>query len=103
MEDILVTVNRLHRPTLLVQTARHGLQDYCRTRHLRRVLKSDSLPRPGEAILRLLEIESHQDELRRAERAEYSFAGHIETLIALMCEARDLRAIRRARQRQTVN
>lgn len=99
MEDVLTLLGRLQRPHLLVQTARHGLRDYSRTRHLKRVLKSETLPRPTEAILRLMEVEALMDIQRKEERAEYSFARHIEVLIALMAEARDLQGIRKARAR----
>lgn len=99
MEDILTMIGRLKRPHLLVQTARHGIEDYSRPRHLRRLLKTETLPRHADAIMRLMQLEAEHNDLRLAERADYAFARHIEILIALMCEARDLKAARRSRGR----
>jgi len=72
-------ISRLKRPTLLVRTARHGVQDYNRVVHLRRLLKTEVLPGPGQA-------------LRVAKRSEYSVARHVEMIVAMMCEARILKA-----------
>lgn len=92
MEDILTQISRLNRPTLLVDTARHGIDDYNRVVHLRRLLKTDNLPSPGAAIHALMEVESMVEAQRIDARAEYSVARHVELLVALMCEARILKA-----------
>jgi len=92
MEDVLSIVSRLKRPTLLVRTARHGLDSYNRVVHLRRLLKTDTLPGPAQAILKLLELEESVNTLRTAARAEYTVAQHVELIVALMCEARILKA-----------
>lgn len=92
MLDILTQVKALKRPSLLVRTARHGIEDYNRAVHLRRLLKSDVLPRPGQAIMKLMELETVIDAQRIAKRAEYTVAHHIEILVALMCEANALRS-----------
>ena len=99
MEDILTIVSRLKRPTLLVRTARHGIEDYNRLVHLRRLLKSEALPGPGQAIVKLLELEATVNEQRLAERAEYSVARHVEVMVALMCETRIFKASAAARKR----
>ncbi|WP_044043674.1 DUF6477 family protein [Octadecabacter antarcticus] len=92
MEDVLTMISRLKRPTLLVRTARHGVQDYNRVVHLRRLLKTEVLPGPGQAIVRLMELEAVSDQLRAAKRSEYSVARHVEMIVAMMCEARILKA-----------
>lgn len=92
MLDILGQIARLQRPKLLVQAARFGVDDYVRHRHLTRILRSASLPRSGPAIMRLLEIEAAHDERRLAQAADYGIAAHLEVLVALMGEARLLRA-----------
>lgn len=92
MEDVLTQVTRLKRPMLLVRTARHGLEDYNRVHHLRRLLRTEVLPGPAQAIMRLMEAEFGVNELRLGKRAEYSVARHIELIVALMCEARILKA-----------
>ncbi|NBD28880.1 MAG: hypothetical protein GVY31_02435 [Alphaproteobacteria bacterium] len=101
MEDVLTRVSRLERPQILVQTARHGLTDYCRTRHLKRVLHTETPPRVTEAVLRLLDLEAVMDLQRQEDRAAYSIARHVEVLIALMSEAASLRAIRKSRRRHS--
>lgn len=82
----------LNRPRLLVQAARFGAADYSRTVHLARILGHPAPPRPGTAILALLEREAEIEERRLAAAADYSVARHVELLIALMGEARFLRA-----------
>jgi hypothetical protein len=99
MEDVLTMLSRLKRPTLLIRTARHGLQDYNRIVHLRRLLKTEALPGPGQAIVRLMELEAVVDQLRVAKRAEYSVARHIEMIVAMMCEARILKVSNASRER----
>jgi len=95
MQDVLSRVTTLNRPHLLVRAARFGLDDYSRSAHLPRLLGSISLPRSGEAILRLLEIEAVLEDRRVARTADYSVARHVEVLIAIMAEARLLRATAR--------
>ena len=92
MEDVLTQITRLKRPTLLVCTARHGIEDYNRLIHLRRLLKTDNLPSPGKAVVKLMELEKILNDQRVDKRAEYSVARHIELIVALMCEARILKA-----------
>lgn len=99
MEDVLTMVSRLNRPTLLVRTARLGIEEYNRVVHLRRLLKCESVPGPGQAIVRLMELEAVADAQRLAERAEYSVARHVELIVALMCEARILKASKASRER----
>jgi hypothetical protein len=98
MQDILSRVEGLKRPPLLVRAARFGLDDYNREGQLPRLLHTLAPPpRAGEAILRLLDIEADLEERRIARAADYSVARHIEVIIALMAEARLLRAIVRPR------
>ncbi len=99
MEDILTLISRLKRPSLLVRTARHGVEDYSRTVHLRRILKTETLPGPGQAIVKLMELEAVADAQRVSKRAEYSVARHVEILVAIMCEARILKGLSSARKR----
>lgn len=92
MFDILGIVAQLRRPSLLVRTARIGMNEYCRERHLQRILRTANLPRHGEALMKLVDLETDLDSLRRAGRAEYSYARHIDVLIAIMGETALLRA-----------
>jgi hypothetical protein len=92
MQDILGIIGSLNRPRLLVQAARFGVDDYVRTSTLPRLLGQIVLPRSGETILRLIEIEADLDEARRGHASDYSIARHVEVLIALMGEARLFKA-----------
>ena len=93
MKDLQAMISGLRRPKLLVRAARFGVDEYNRTRHLGRILRSEALPRTGPAILRLLEVEATLEDRRVAGTADYSAARHVEVLIALMGEARILRAM----------
>jgi len=92
MLDIFGMVAALNRPSLLVRTARFGVDEYKRSIHLPRILRSPSLPKCAEALVKLLELERRMNDHRLAARAEYSISKHVEVLIAIMAEARDLRA-----------
>ncbi|MFW2541662.1 DUF6477 family protein [Primorskyibacter sp. 2E107] len=91
MKDILGLLNDLRRPRLLIRTARIGVQDYRREVQLGRILGITALPRPGQAVMKLMELEMDIDERRRQDDATYSVTRHIEVLCALMGEARLLR------------
>jgi hypothetical protein len=92
MQDILSLVASLKRPRLLVQAARFGVDGYDRRAVLPRVLRTMALPRSGEAIVRLVDVEAEFNSKRVQATADYSVARHVELLIALMGEARLLRA-----------
>lgn len=92
MQDVLSYLSQLNRPRLLVRAARIGAQDYRRDTHLPRLLGQARLPKSGEALLRLSEIETQLNEKRRADDAGYSIARHIDILIAIVAEARILSA-----------
>lgn len=88
MQDIRTMLSQIRRPRLLVSAARHGLDDYNRSKHLKRILNVQSLPSPGEAAIRLMEMEAIHNESRHDDAGNYSISRHIDLLIALMGEAR---------------
>lgn len=88
MKDLLGILNDLRRPKLLIRAARIGVQDYRRSSSLNRILGQGQMPRPGEAVMRLIEIEADIDEQRRTADASYSVTRHVEVLTAMMGEAR---------------
>ncbi|GAA4217378.1 hypothetical protein GGQ68_003150 [Sagittula marina] len=88
MKDLLGILNDLRRPKLLIRAARIGVQDYRRSSCLNRILGQGQTPRPGEAVMRLIEIEADIDEQRRTADASYSVTRHVEVLTAMMGEAR---------------
>ncbi|CUH62530.1 hypothetical protein TG4357_00161 [Thalassovita gelatinovora] len=91
MTDQLDLLSHLRRPALLIRAARHGVTQYNRNLHLRRLLLTASLPTNGPALTLLMDIEDDLDHQRKEDRASYSCARHIEVLIAMMGEARLLR------------
>ena len=95
MLDINTLVSQLRRPRLLVRAARFGVDDYDRERDLPRVLKTDSVPRPGDAIMQLMGVEAELDDQRASKDALYTVGAHIDTLTAIMGEARILQATTR--------
>ena len=95
MLDISARIAQLRRPSLLIKTARFGLDEYTRDVHLRRILKTDSIPRPAPAVMQLLDVESAINTARIEKQATYSVARHVDVMIALMAEAQILRATTR--------
>jgi len=91
MKDILGMLATLRRPRLLIRAARIGAQDYRRD-HLRSLLGYEALPRSGPALVRLIEMEASLEDNRREADARYSVARHVQVLVAMMGEARILRA-----------
>ena len=96
MQDLLGMIAGLNRPRLLVRAARFGIDDYNRSIHLPRLLGPGYLPRTGESIVRLIDIEADINDRRVGAAADYSIARHVAVLIALMGEARLLRAMTRS-------
>jgi len=92
MQDLLSMLNTLHRPRLLMRAARIGAEDYSRTVHLPRLLGYGMLPRHGAALVKLMEIEAELEEKRVTSDAGYSLVGHVDVLVAMVGEARVLRA-----------
>ena len=92
MSELQQLVTPLKRPGLLVRAARHGLNDYDRDRHLRRILRADRTPSPVVAARQLIDLEQSHEDRRQSADASYSVQRHIEALCALMGEARLLRA-----------
>ncbi|MCH2093816.1 MAG: DUF6477 family protein [Rhodobacteraceae bacterium] len=87
----LGTLEKLNRPRLLIRTARLGLKDYCRNRHLPAVLGMGSCKGGNKVLSTLVELEAEANALRVEQHATYSIRRHIELLIALMAEVRILR------------
>ena len=94
MLDLFSIIAMLERPRLLVDAARRGVGGYDRRMHLGRII--GAVPRHGEAILKLLEIEGALDSGRRAGEGHYEPSRHVEVLIALLGEVRHLRDTRPA-------
>lgn len=92
MKDMLSLLTSLRRPRLLIRAARAGVPEYQRDQHLKRHLGYGPLPRSGAALMRLIEMESELNRLRRSSDAAYSLVKHVDILIAMMGEARLLRA-----------
>lgn len=87
MQDVLSRLRQLNRPRLLVRAARIGVQSYRRERDLRPLLGFGNLPRPVQALTRLIELEQIANARRRSGDATYVLTSHVALLIALMGEA----------------
>lgn len=92
MQDLLTRLSHLRRPRLLIRAARIAAQDYRRDVRLPRLLGYGVMPKIGEAVLRLMEMEAEMNEKRETGDASYSIAGHVEVLTALMGESQFLRS-----------
>jgi hypothetical protein len=92
MQDILSTLDALRRPPLLIRAARIGVVEYNRAVHLPRHLGHATAPRPRDALLRLMDIEAGLERDRTERATGYRAARHVEVLIAILGEARLLRA-----------
>ena len=92
MQDVLTMMSKLTRPRLLIRAARIGADDYRRDKHLQRVLGYGRSLRNAEALLKLMEIEVGVNQMRDDGDASYSLVLHVDILIAMMGEARILRA-----------
>lgn len=92
MLDLQTRIATLKRPALLARAAGFGVDDYRRETHLRRILDGDRLPRHAEAIIRLLDLEAEMNAMRKTRSGHYRPALHLELLIAILGEARLMRA-----------
>lgn len=92
MLDIQTLVAQLTRPRLLVRAARFGIDEFRRDRDLPRLLKCEKVPRSGDAIMQLMDVESELNVQMRQKAPEYTVARHIDVLTAIMSEARTLAA-----------
>lgn len=105
MQDVLSILAQIQRPKLLMRAARIGAVDYRRDRHLARILGVNRLPRSGEALLRLAELENMKNESRLERSGTYDLSSHVEIMIAIVAEARILQekgATQQAAPSQTV-
>jgi len=92
MNDLLTSMAALRRPRLLIRAARFGLMEKRRGTHLPRHLRIGALPRSGPALMQLMDLEQMLEHQRKRRDAGYSAARHVDILIAMMGEARLLRA-----------
>jgi len=92
MKDIYSILATLHRPRLLMRAERFGAQEYRRTSHLPRLLGYGTVPRHGDALMRLIDMEIELERQRVAQEAAYRVVSHVDVLIAIVAEARLLRA-----------
>ncbi|MEL7212061.1 MAG: DUF6477 family protein [Pseudomonadota bacterium] len=94
MTDILARLECLRRPRLLMSAARFGMQDYRRTRDLARILQSERMIGPVEALTLLIDIEGMLEEQRVTDDGRYNLTQHVLVMIAIMGEARMVQAAR---------
>lgn len=93
MTDPTAIAAAMRRPSILIRAARHGLQDYNRSRDLKRLMHEAAPPPPAEAVRRLMDAEATAEMRRQSGDAAYSLTRHVDLLIALMAELRLLRPL----------
>ena len=92
MQDALTILHKLRRPKMLMRAAQIGVAEYKRVAHLPRLLGYGRMPKQSEAILKLIEIEKNLKALREAGESANNLLRHVDVMIAIVGEARDLRA-----------
>ena len=92
MQDVLTALTQLRRPRLLIRAAKEGAEDYVRDQHLKRLMGKGAQPHNGTVLKRLMEMEQDVNKDRRAGAASYSIITHVDLMIAMVGEARLLRA-----------
>ena len=92
MQDALTILHKLRRPKMLMRAAQIGVAEYKRVAHLPRLLGYGRMPKQSEVILKLIEIEKNLKALRKAGKSADNLLRHIDVMIAIVGEARDLRA-----------
>ena len=90
MQDALTILQKLRRPKLLMRAARIGACEYKRVAHLPRLLGYGRMAKNSQAILRLIEIEENLNALRKAGESAYNLLRHIDVMLAIVGEGRDL-------------
>ena len=80
----------------MMRAARAGAESYRRDAHLPRLLGRSVLPRHKEALLNLIGIEAELNTKRKDAEPDYSLLRHLDVLIAMVGEARILRAAQTA-------
>lgn len=94
MQDILDILQTLRRPQLLMRAARIGALEYRRAAHLPRLLGYGQTPKTTAALFKLIEFEDELNTQRKSGDSAYNLIRHIDVLIAVVGEARILRASR---------
>lgn len=96
MQDVLSMLQSLRRPALLMRAARFGANEYRRDAQLPRLLGYGILPRHGEALMKLMQLEDEQNQKRVDDDKSYNLVRHVDLLIAMIGEARILQVARSA-------
>ena len=78
----------LRRPAALLRAAVAGQPAYRRDRDLKRVLRCDTVPRPGHALAWLRAEEDRMNAARQEGAAEYDMPRHVLLMIAILAESR---------------
>ncbi|MEP3345958.1 MAG: DUF6477 family protein [Litoreibacter sp.] len=90
MTNLPEQLTNLRRPRLLIRAARHGVSSYRRSRDLQRITGQAQSASSRAVVESLLLQEETAEQTRKAHDGTYSAGKHIEILIALMAESRNL-------------
>lgn len=92
MSEAAQLLSQIRRPRLLMRAARIAMREYNRERDLKRVLRQDRLLSPLRMLERLIVLEEALEESRVSGDAAYNACQHIEALVAMIAEARLIKA-----------
>ena len=98
MQDPISMLSGLRRPRLMMRAARIGAEAYRREAHLPRILGYGAMPRHAAALIKLIPMEAELEARRQSGDAGYNIVRHLDVLIAMVAEARILRATSQPRQ-----
>ena len=79
MQDVLTIFRSLRRPPLLIRAARIGMAGYDRSVHLARHIGHGPLPRGGDALMQLIDIEAGLETAREPITCNAICPGYVMT------------------------
>ena len=94
MQDVFSQLAALRRPRLLMRAARFAAEHYRRDVCLAPLLGVPVPPRHGDALMRLMDIETSLNAARFDGTGTYTAERHIDVLASLIGESRLIRAAR---------
>ncbi len=83
LEDVL---SKIIRPKILMNAAKIRLKTYSRNKDLKRLIGCTELPKPRQALARLMQYENKLETARKKGTANYDMNLHIHIMTAVLQE-----------------
>lgn len=96
MTDLNAQLSTMHRPKILIRTARAGIQQYRRSRDLKRISGMPANTTTIRVLDSLIRVENQMDIERKDGDASYSIRKHVAVMTALLAEANAAPSIKMA-------